>query len=105
MLVVNTIVAVGPITFLNLSEESNGQIDAIFSPASPGVFTTNDYTTYRSLGQYMNFTQANELYGALDNFAPRKQMYASKLINEGVTEKVTVTLIDTEREKEINLGA
>jgi hypothetical protein len=32
-------------------------------------------------------------------------MYSSKLINEGVTEKVTVTLIDTEREKEINLGA
>ena len=73
MLVVNTIVAVGPLTFLSLSEAENGQIDAVFFPGAESI----SYANYESHGLFSNYTNANELYGNEDNFAPRKQMSQS----------------------------
>lgn len=59
-LVINTIVAKGPIVFLTLSEAAQGEIDAIITSTRAGSidigssgFTTN--------GQYLNYTRFLEL--------------------------------------------
>jgi hypothetical protein len=43
ILVVNTIVQMGPLVFLGLSEKLTGEIDAIFSLGDNGIYSTNDY--------------------------------------------------------------
>lgn len=50
ILVVNTIVSMGPLVFLSLGQKQNGEIDAIFSQAEPGVYSASDYSGYYSHG-------------------------------------------------------
>ena len=45
ILVVQTIVKKGPLTFLTLGEKYEGQIDAIFSPNNNGVYTGDEIAT------------------------------------------------------------
>ncbi len=64
ILVVNTIVAMGPLVFLSLGEIVDGQIDAIFSPRSPGIYTNEEYLSYEDTGSYINYTKVIQLYGS-----------------------------------------
>jgi hypothetical protein len=56
ILVVNTVVQIGPIAFLSLAEKTNGQIDAILAPAIPGAYNDDEYVNYQSEGLFFNFT-------------------------------------------------
>lgn len=107
ILVVNTLVQLGPLVFLSLAEKIEGQIDAIFSNANMPITGPYSYNYYNSNGQFLNYTLANELYGDQDNFAPRKQAWGCWFCNaENCTdyEGGRITLIETEREKQIELG-
>ena len=100
ILVVNTLVQIGPLAFLSLGEKSQGQIDAIFSPYDNPVYTTNEYTHFSSKGAFYNYTQVMDVVDY--NFAPRKQMWNSYY--EGLENEQTecrITLIQTDREQEI----
>ena len=56
-----------------------GQIDAIWSLADNPVFNyKDDYPYYKSEGSFYNYTKVMEL-DPTTNFAPRKQMWGSKL--------------------------
>ncbi len=57
ILVVNTIIAAGPLVFLTQAEKYTGQIDAIFAPSDPGLYTQDDYLYFYSSGLYYNYTQ------------------------------------------------
>ena len=46
ILVVNTLVEMGPLVFLSLGEKHEGQIDAILSPSNNGVFNNDEYLNY-----------------------------------------------------------
>jgi hypothetical protein len=48
ILVVNTIVDMGPLIFLSLAESQIGQIDAIFSLSENPVYTEEEYNNYKS---------------------------------------------------------
>jgi len=56
ILVVNTIVQMGPLAFLAIGEKEEGEIDAIFSPESPGVYNSHDYARYFDSGLFLNYT-------------------------------------------------
>lgn len=105
ILIVQTIVSMGPLVFLSLGQKTNGEIDAIFSPISPGVHTATDYAAYQSLGQFLNYTQVTELYGSEYNLAPRVQTLAN-LSSDASEKQISghMTLIMTDREKEMELG-
>ena len=106
ILVVNTITAMGPLAFLSLAQNQEGQIDAIISVGESAVYSRKDYGTYESKGSYLNYTEINQLYGDVDNYAPRKLFYNSRLYTNPPVdyETITLTLLMTEREKEIELG-
>ena len=108
ILVVNSIVQMGPLVFVTQSEKQTGQIDAIFSTAQNGIYTTSDYLGYHDTeGAYINYTQVTELYGFQQfGFAPRKQFYQTYFNNPRLSGRTLgrLTLIQTEREKEIGLG-
>ena len=42
--------------FLGLGEKLCGEIDAIYSPAKPGIYNDDDYTYYSSKGMFINYT-------------------------------------------------
>ena len=65
-LVINTIVARGPIIFLKLAEANQGEIDGFVVPSS-SYRETDDL-----VGDYLNYTRVKELYGDKYNLAPRK---------------------------------
>ena len=46
----------GPLVFLSQAEKYEGQIDAIFSQANPGVYDSYDYDYYSSKGLFFNYT-------------------------------------------------
>lgn len=50
ILVVNTIIQMGPLVFLSLGQKTEGQIDAIFTPSSPGIMNNNQYLYYWNEG-------------------------------------------------------
>jgi len=56
ILLVSTIVTMGPLIFLGLGQKQNGEIDAIFSAPKPGVFTNPDYAYFTTWGDFLNFT-------------------------------------------------
>lgn len=56
ILIVQTIVSMGPLVFLQLGQNTNGEIDAIFSQAEPGIYSNADYANFISQGQFFNYT-------------------------------------------------
>jgi hypothetical protein len=54
----------GPLVFLSLGEIVDGQIDAIFSPRSPGIYSNEEYLSYEDTGSYINYTKVIQLYGS-----------------------------------------
>jgi hypothetical protein len=54
-LVINTIVAKGPIIFLKMAEASEGEIDGYVTPS---ITSTGSEESY-----FLNYTRVNELYG------------------------------------------
>ena len=59
-LVINTIVARGPIIFLKMAEANNGEIDGVVSPSqSTALGLNNDQVGFK----FLNYTRIKELYG------------------------------------------
>jgi len=48
------------------------------------VYSKGDYKNYNSKGSFLNYTEINEMYGDVDNYAPRKVMYGSLLFTPKV---------------------
>ena len=73
-LVINTLISKGPLAFLGVGETSEGQIDALFSPANNGVYMDipENYAYYSSKGQFFNYTQVINTNGHTYGFSPRK---------------------------------
>ena len=63
-LVINTIVAKGPIIFLKMAEASEGEIDG---HVTPSVSSSGSEQSY-----FVNYTRVYELYGDQYNLSPRK---------------------------------
>jgi hypothetical protein len=105
ILVVNTLVEMGPLVFLSLGEKHEGQIDAILSPNNNGVYSNDDYLHYMNEGQFYNYTQVYDEFPKF-NLAPRKQFADPDncVWHHGECDYERITLIQTEREKEIALG-
>lgn len=75
-LVINTIVARGPIIFLKMAESNEGEIDGTVSPsASALVSNVNSNGTLDA--QFLNFTRVSQLYGNKYNLSPRKSYQTS----------------------------
>jgi len=68
-LVINTIVAKGPIIFLKMAEASEGEIDGFVTPSPSSIGNENSY--------FLNYTRVVELYGTQYNLAPRKSFCSS----------------------------
>lgn len=85
----------GPLVFLSTSEKQEGQIDAIFSPGSPGVYSSDDYADYATEGLFLNYTQIQDTYENEYNLAPRKQLWGSRyyLTKSNLTSECRITLI------------
>ena len=77
ILLVDTIVTMGPLIFLGLGQKSNGEIDAVFSPPNPGIYSTGDTEDFWANGTYLNWTQISTLNQEQHNLAPRRQIWAS----------------------------
>jgi hypothetical protein len=104
-LIINTIVSIGPIIFLRLSETKNGQIDAILTPT--GETEDFDFTSYHNdYGKYMNFTKQNEINGDTYNLAPRKLWCNSNVSSASSYSyyQGCLMLMDTALEKAMSLG-
>ena len=106
ILVVNSIIDRGPLVFLSLAEKFQSQADAVYFSEHSGSFNEDLYIHWVSEGFFTNYTQAQAL-NPENNFSPRKQFWASHFTDPNIPEDTTlarVTLINTEREKEIELG-
>ena len=67
MIVVNSVIAKGPLIFLQLAESTEGAFDAYFADGSRSYSDNGDsYFSY-------NYTQVTELYGDKYNLSPRRQ--------------------------------
>jgi hypothetical protein len=71
-LVINTIVARGPIIFLKMAEANNGEIDGIVTPSQSTALGLNvDQSGFK----FLNYTRIRELYGeSTYSLAPRKSL-------------------------------
>lgn len=99
ILIVVSITQKGPIIFLRLSEKQVGEYDAIFSSIEQQVENINKWeATY----WYLNYTQiTGEVLKDDDyNLSPRN-VFANTMDGDF---EYTVQFIDTNREKEIDLG-
>ena len=63
----------GPLVFLTLAEGQSGEYDAIFSVADNPIYDLEQYTHYRSDGEFYNYTAVAEKNPDI-NLAPRKQL-------------------------------
>lgn len=99
-LVVNTIIAKGPIIFVSLAQADTGEIDVWYSAKTYGKQDTN-MNNYADDSFYLNYTQVTMLYGNTYNLAPRMHI-ASAEPQIGI--KADTYFLDFEREKDINLG-
>jgi hypothetical protein len=70
-LVINTIVARGPIIFLKMAESNNGEIDGIVSPSQSTSLGLNNA---QAGVKFLNYTRVVEVYGNRYNLAPRKTL-------------------------------
>lgn len=68
-LVINTIVARGPIIFLKMAEANNGEIDGVVTPSQTLALGLDDDQTGV---KFLNYTRVTELYQTEYNLAPRK---------------------------------
>jgi len=68
-LVINTVVAKGPIIFLKMAEASNGEIDGVVTPSKTTALGLDQDTTGI---KFLNYSRVTELYGTEYNLAPRK---------------------------------
>ena len=67
VIVVNSVIAKGPLIFLQLAESTEGAFDAVFAVGS-GSYQDNGDTPFS-----YNYTQITELYGDKYNLSPRRQ--------------------------------
>lgn len=107
ILLVDTIVTMGPLIFLGMGQKYTGEIDGVFSPPVPGVGSVGAYETYHSKGMYLNWTQIEQQDQGENNLAPRKQIWGYGFTNDQTLDKRyghEVTLMKTELEKSIDLG-
>ena len=90
--IIKTVVALGPIIFLKLGENSVGQYDAILQPPSSQV--------------YLNYTQFVTKYSIDEyNVAPRKNFPSTDVTNDVTSvNNAQFILLDTAREAQIGLG-
>ena len=68
-LVINTIVARGPIIFLKMAEANNGEIDGVVTPSQTVALGLDED---QSGVKFLNYTRYSELYQNQYNLAPRK---------------------------------
>ena len=59
-LIINTVIAKGPIIFLKLAETNQGEFDGIYTPAEHRLKSYNNY--YNEDGYFLNYTQIFALY-------------------------------------------
>ena len=102
--VVNSVTAMGPLAFLSLGQNQQGQIDMIVSPpGNAGIYSRDDYVDFREPGEFLNYTQVREV--TEDNYAPRKLLYHTRLFVDDTNYfNSHLTILDTQREAEIDLG-
>ena len=72
ILLVDTIVTMGPLIFLGLGQKGNGEVDAVFSTPNPGIYSTSDTEDFWGHGTYLNWTQISLLNDDKHNLAPRR---------------------------------
>lgn len=110
LLVIESVIEKGPIVFLEVSENTSGQQDAIITPSQMWLDLKEPFIGYNSARSYLNYTSIMDEYPKKYNFAPR--IYVDSF-DFGITEVANKTnfmtyakiyYIDTEREKEIGLG-
>jgi hypothetical protein len=70
-LVINTLVARGPIIFLKLAESSEGEIDGTIEP----TFVNNEQV-------YLNYSRVEEVFNTTYNLSPRKQYCGVSLFSD-----------------------
>lgn len=107
ILVVNTIIQMGPLVFLTQAEKLDGEFDAIFSDWENGIYEPFNYNYYESQGIFYNYTQVHGLQPET-NFAPRKLMANSHVSNQTTSStelSFKLTLIMTDLEKQLEIGA
>ena len=97
ILVVVSITQKGSIIFLRLSEKQVGEYDAIFSEIG---LQTPDINSWGPTLNYLNYTQVRAITNDEYNLSPRNAFSGTR---DGGFE-YTVQFLDTNREKDINLG-
>ena len=98
MIVVNSIIAKGPLVFLSLGQQLNGSYDAILSPVFYG---SQDWGgTDSNNFDLFNYTHINELYDEDLNLSPRHAFTCVGYNSTSTFEKsIHLVFLDTEREK------
>ena len=103
VIVVNSIIAKGPLVFLSLGQQLNGSYDAILSPVYYGSLAwggidSNNFDLF-------NYTHISELYEEDLNLSPRNAFFGEGSNSTATFEKgIHLVFLDTEREKQINIG-
>ena len=105
VIVVNAVIAKGPLIFLQLAENQDGAFDGFFK------HNLDSYSDYSSNSKHnYNYTHIYQLYGDTYNLSPREQFQdiSANYSSEGYPElkgfKGTIVFMDTIRENQINLG-
>ena len=73
-LVVNTVIAQGPVIFLKLGEQENGEIDATYVNSYYGVTDTNFYWNDLQALNYTRGIEVLEEQGIKHHMSPRFEM-------------------------------
>ena len=103
VIVVNSIIAKGPLVFLSLGQQLNGSYDAILSPVFTGSLSWGG--TDSNNFDMFNYTHINELYDEDLYLSPRHAFFADASNSTGPFEKgIHLVFLDTERENQINIG-
>ena len=108
VIVVNAVIAKGPLIFLQMAESMEGSFDGFIYHSDNGGYHNIQTNTEHPY----NFTRIEELYGDKYNLSPRHQyqsVYANKTINETNSTMLTgfegtLIFMDTDRENRIKLG-
>ena len=106
ILVVSTITSMGPIIFLRLSQKYVGEYDGIFYNNYHNPVPT--FSEFYDDGYYLNYTEAKIRFaetGVVDSLSPRQQFQDTTfLFGQSGSASLYLGLIDTAKEKSINLG-
>ena len=114
-LVVNTVIAKGPIIFLSLNQAGTGEFDAYFEPVDKADFLTFGRTRsgpneFELSDIFFNYTHFRYLWGDRYNVAPRYHYGGEgpgfvKILDVVGLDGQFLNMWDTKLEKEIHLGS